>query len=291
MIRQGENKYKEDLAKMWKRCFPSEADSFIDFYFKQVYKDEETLVFIEDNKPIASLQMIPYSMKIGTAISTAGYISGAMTHPDFQKRGYMGKLLNAAFKTMQTKGYDYTFLIPQKEWLFGYYGKFGYAPAFPERKENLLTSNIGNFTGQAPTDVIKRFSHPSFGTDSPVFSHIYASYSCFLSEMPHVVLKSESQFAHILWDFFDEKGVLFANNQGIAFTFQKEDTVIIKDFFYRDKKIKQAFLASINQYYAPKKIIIRYDPNAPVTRYKGMIKPLNASKEVITDIYMDTMLD
>jgi predicted acetyltransferase len=288
MIQQGKNKYKDALKEMWKLCFPDDSASFINFYFDRAYKNEETLVFIEENKPVASLQMIPYSLKNGTTISTVGYISGAMTHPDFQRKGYMGKLLNASFKVMQKKGYDYTFLIPQEEWLFDFYGKYGYIQAFPKHEEHLL---MYNDTENTRNDTVKKFRHSAPNVESAEFLYIYTVYSRFLSAMPCVVLKTESQFAFILQDFFDEKGVLFINDYGIAFTFQKGDTVIIKAFLYRDEEMRQVFLASVSRYYTSQKIIIRHDRSVPVTGYRGMIKSLNASNEEITNIYMDMMLD
>jgi predicted acetyltransferase len=179
MIRFGENKDKDSLKEMWKLCFPLDTDQFIDFYFDKVYKNEETLVFIENDKPIASLQMIPYQLKIGTTVSLAGYISGAMTHPAFRKKGYMSQLLPIAFDAMKEKGYDYTFLIPQEEWLFGFYEKFGYQTfVSPPLKELKDFKNIQSYTEHAR----------------------------FLATMSNAVLKSEEQFANILADFSAEEG-------------------------------------------------------------------------------------
>jgi hypothetical protein len=104
-------------------------------------------------------------------------------------------------------------------------------------------------------------------------------------------LKTEAQFTHILWDFFTEKGVLFANEEGWAFSFREKDQIILKEFFYRDKTIKQFFLQAIRAYYALEKLTIYNDPEAPFVRYKGMIKALNETKELITDIYAGMMLD
>jgi predicted acetyltransferase len=183
MIQFGEDKYKEALKRMWKLCFPQDSDLFIDFYFNKVYKNDETLVWVENGQPVAALQMIPYSLKIGTKIFTAGYISGAMTHPDFQKKGYMGRLLNASFEVMKEKGFDYTFLIPQEEWLFGFYGRFGYqrfVSSFKDFKDLKVLKEINSF----------------------------AEHVQFLATLPNAVLKSEEQFANIVADCLADGGSL-----------------------------------------------------------------------------------
>jgi len=126
MIRTGQDTDKKPLMRLWKMCFPLDTDSFIRFYFNKVYSNEETLVFVENNQPVASLQMIPYRIKTKDSLLWGGYISGAMTHPDYRKRGYMDKLLRASFDEMIKKTYDYTFLIPQEKGLIDMYAKYGY---------------------------------------------------------------------------------------------------------------------------------------------------------------------
>jgi len=126
MIRQGKDTDKDSLRQLWKCCFPEDTERFISFYFDNVYANDETLVYVENNQPVASLQMIPYQIKAGDNLSWGGYISGAMTHPDYRKKGYMSQLLYASFDEMIKKGYDYTFLIPQEEWLIRVYAKYGF---------------------------------------------------------------------------------------------------------------------------------------------------------------------
>ncbi|GHT09835.1 hypothetical protein FACS189426_09130 [Bacteroidia bacterium] len=178
MIQQGKEKYKGTLKEMWKQCFPHDSDQFIKFYFNKVYKNDETLIFVENAQPVAALQMIPYSLKIGETVYSAGYISGAMTHPDFQKKGYMGQLLNAAFEAMKDKGFDYTFLIPQEEWLFEFYERFGY---------QRFVSSFNDFKDLKDFKVLKEINS-------------YAEHTRFLATLPNAVLKSEEQFSNIVAD-------------------------------------------------------------------------------------------
>ena len=143
MIRQGKERDKEILMQLWSRCFPQDLDSFIRFYFANVFKKEEVLVYIEKGRLVASLQVIPYKIEKKNGISQGGYISGAMTHPDYRKKGYMDKLLKASFDEMIKKGYDYTFLIPQEEGLTGMYEKYGFRRCKPNRQtvENKVLKN------------------------------------------------------------------------------------------------------------------------------------------------------
>ena len=147
MIRQGKNTDKDTLIQLWKRCFPRDTEYFVQFHFDNVYACDETLVCVEGGQPVASLQMIPYQIKTSEDISWGGYISGAMTHPEFRNKGYMSQLINTSFSEMMKKGYDYTFLIPQEKWLIRIYEKFGFHLCEPSHypPENKVIKNPKQF--------------------------------------------------------------------------------------------------------------------------------------------------
>jgi len=126
MIRYAKDTDGAALMQMWAYCFPEDTNYYLNFYFDNFYSNEETLVCEENSQPVASLQMIPYRLKIGDSLSQGGYIFSAMTHPDHRKKGYMAQLLNASFDEMIKKGFDYTFLIPEKKWLVRMYEKYGF---------------------------------------------------------------------------------------------------------------------------------------------------------------------
>ena len=134
MVRTGLNEDKETLMRMWKLCFPQDSDRFIRFYFENIYANDETLVYVENNQPVASMQIIPYQIKTRDNLLWGGYISGAMTHPDFRKKGYMDKLLRTSFDEMIKKKYDYALLIPQEKWLINMYAKYGFILCEPSHQ-------------------------------------------------------------------------------------------------------------------------------------------------------------
>ena len=140
MIRYGKTSDKETLMRLWKYCFPQDSDRFIRFYYDNVYANTETLVLIENDVLASSLQIIPYRIQTSDKVYLGGYISGAMTHPVYRNKGYMNKLLLAAFKEMVKKKYDYTFLIPQEKELIEMYTKYGFqlCEQNPNPPENMV---------------------------------------------------------------------------------------------------------------------------------------------------------
>lgn len=290
MVCLSETKYIPELKKLWKLCFPEDSDVFIDFYFDEVYKNEETLVIVKNDQLIASLQMIPFPLKINQSISFAGYISGAMTHPDFRKKGYMEVLLKASFEKMKEKGFDYTFLIPQEKWLFDMYAKFGYEKAFPSESQAIIINSLPE--EKSEKNILRDKEIHIFKSRKEVdINNFFIIYYRFLMENDQVILKTKPQLKKILGVFFDENGILFANDWGIAFVQQTENNVHIKEFFYFDPEIKTDFLKAIADYFSVEKVTCQTYLSSKTSNFYGMIKSLNDSVFPSENIYMSQMFD
>lgn len=288
MIQYGEDKYKDQLISLWKFCFPKDSENFIRFYFEKVYKNNETLIYIEKNKVVSSLQMIPYPAKIDETVSFWGYISGAMTHPEFQKKGYMAQLLQASFTEMKKKDYACSFLIPQEDWLFNFYSKYGYEKAFPLNGEKIIESSENNID---PSPIRGKTIKICKSISEVNMEDFYMIYSQLLIKKTNAILKTKQHLDNIIWDFFEDKGVLLYNDWGAAFLYIQENNILIKEILYYNEEICQKFIDFIDKTFCPKKIIIKNNPHAPFLKYQGMIKSLDNNMNVTPDIYMSLMLD
>lgn len=132
---------REASVRLWRICF-DDPEPFIDLYFHEVFRDDDTLLrYSETGEAVAHLQMLPYQLRIfGTSFS-AGYISGACTHPDHRGKGIMHTMMTEALSVMYDRGDVCSFLIPAEAWLYDFYSRIGgYAPAFG-RKQILYRPN------------------------------------------------------------------------------------------------------------------------------------------------------
>ncbi|MCC8143846.1 MAG: GNAT family N-acetyltransferase [Tannerellaceae bacterium] len=133
---------KQQVIDLWKTSF-NDSDEFIDLYFTQVYKPENTLVAEKDGRVVAALQMLPYTMTFwGNEIPVA-YIAGACTAPQEQNKGLMRELLESAFAEMERRDIPLTVLVPAADWLFDYYRRSGYTEAFDQ------SARMYTYTGTA----------------------------------------------------------------------------------------------------------------------------------------------
>lgn len=287
MISYSAGKYNRELKKMWKICF-GDSSKFIRFYFENIYKEEETMVFFRENHPVASLQIIPYTIKLGMREVKAGYISGAMTLPEYRKQGIMEQLLYFAFEEMKKKGMELSFLIPQNERIVGYYKRFDYREAFPLLIQRMKTKEIAE-ASVSSIRIVKSFSE----SDADRW---YPDYFRFLRQHENAVLKTKAHFELFLKELLLDNGRIFLaeNAGGMAFVTKNKDNCIVKELVYEDECTKNKLLYSIKKKYrcAELNLYLR-DPRFR-HQSAGMIKVLNRETfpgGIPENVYMSMMMD
>lgn len=121
---------------MWKTVFDDD-EAFMDIYFRDKYRNRQTLAYFIGKTAVASLQMLPYNFTFCGKEIPVAYISGACTLPEYRGNGYMGELLETAFAEMSKKDIPLSILVPQQPKIIKYYEKFGYAKTFDESETEL----------------------------------------------------------------------------------------------------------------------------------------------------------
>ena len=136
MMRFAEKRDFPAVRALWETCFPDEG-GFNDWFFAHCYKEEHTLLCLEDETLVAMVQMLPYRMTAGGVSREVTYIYGACTDPAHRRKGHMARLLERSFELDREAGRMASVLIPAEEWLFDFYRPFGYEPFFPVKRREI----------------------------------------------------------------------------------------------------------------------------------------------------------
>lgn len=139
MIRFARTDDTARVLDLWKICFPGD-EAFTAWYFERQYDPTVTLVEEEDGVLCAMLQMLPYQLQDSKGIRPVTYIYGACTAPEYRRQHRMDRLLEYTFALDREHGRAASVLIPQEEWLFGFYRQFGYETAFYTSSEIVATA-------------------------------------------------------------------------------------------------------------------------------------------------------
>jgi predicted acetyltransferase len=138
MIAFGTNQTMPLVRKMWKICF-GDSDEYMELYFREKYRNENTLVYFDDNQAVASLQMLPYIFTFHQTEIPIAYFSGLCTLPEARKKGFMAALIRKAFEVLRQRQIPLAVLVPQEKWLLGFYDKFGFAQTFDAGTKEILS--------------------------------------------------------------------------------------------------------------------------------------------------------
>lgn len=119
---------KEKLIRLWMKVFGDERE-----YIGLLFPDNEILcdVFaITDGDSIcAALYLLDCSLKFDGTIYKGKYLYAAATDEEHRNRGLMSALIREAQSYCKKDGFDFISLVPADEWLYNYYGKFGFISA------------------------------------------------------------------------------------------------------------------------------------------------------------------
>jgi len=150
MIRFADEHSREAVKAMWKSCF-GDPDDYMDVYFRHKYRDDQTLVYFEGERGVASLQMLPYNFTFHGIEIPVLYLSGVCTLPEARRKGVMHQLLLRSFEVAREREFPMMLLVPQEEWLLGFYAKYGFAQTFDAGRDPL--PSLKSFLDAHPGDL------------------------------------------------------------------------------------------------------------------------------------------
>lgn len=129
---------KEDflqIQSLWIDAFGK--DIYYKWFFKNLYKPENAIVYRLNGECVSVLHRIPYNI---VNLGNVSYIYGASTKPSVQKRGIMGKLLKYSEMLDYKESNIGSILIPASESLFDFYLKYGFNVISYCNKEKYINS-------------------------------------------------------------------------------------------------------------------------------------------------------
>jgi len=108
--------------------------------------------------------------------------------------------------------------------------------------------------------------------------------------IPGAVLKTEEQFVHILWDFFSNGGVVFAQNRSVAFAKREQGFIRIVDLLAPDENSSRAIQESVCRYFNVETVKVEHSPFQSISGIEGMWKPACRECNIDEGLYISMML-
>ena len=265
---------KREVMELWRLCF-DDTEEFIQFYFDKKYKDENALVYWdEQGAAIAALQTPLYPMTFGETQIITGYISGACTHPLARARGVMTKLLREAFYVMRGKKIPMSTLIPASEWLYDYYGKMGYATVFDYTSEHYTILD---------KSVADHFRMEAIREEGMLTDDVFNYFQSMMRLRPCCVQHEREDFEVIVESLRMDGGALIVvysdkNIVGMAFAEPRGNHALVLDGMYNSEDVKRVALWGVMKYLDMAEIYCRVLPYGKADEHRGMARVLDVEQ-------------
>lgn len=141
-IRQAKKDDITRLREIWKLCF-GDSENFLDFYYAQRFKEDQTVVLGENGEIEAMLTMLPVSLITpDNRCYKAAMFYAIATHPLKQGQGWGSRLIDCSNRLLQNSNVGLSLLVPAKQQLFDYYRRLDYQEGFFIREATLTCDSI-----------------------------------------------------------------------------------------------------------------------------------------------------
>lgn len=265
-------KTKDAIKSLWRECF-DDSDQYVDMFFSIVYRDDDALVLEREGHVVSGMLLQRYVMNFHDIALPVSYICGAATTRTMRGHGYMADLMGEAVNESLQRGDVFVTLIPAHDWLYHYYGRFGFSPAFYVETERYTSAHVFRPQGEYMRYVDLN-SEEAYG----FFNAMMMTRNCCIQH-------TRRQYDEILMDNSVDGGEVIAvsDENGIAamaFAAPGDDgAVVVKDILAATEDARTAALAAVSETFAgmPVTVLGYYDRYDGTEETRGMIRIVNVA--------------
>ena len=230
-------KHKQQVKDLWNYCF-YDADPYLSWYYDNVFKPENTVAAMEDDKVLSALQLLDFDVAIRGKVYPCTYIAGVSTVPEFRGKGLASMVMNHAEEIAKSRGKKFALLTPSID---NFYEKFGYTSCY-ERLE--FSYMPGDFKPEKSSCTAKKAGK----ADADDMAEIY---SAFCAEYDGYVKRTEKDFIDIIDQYSLESGGVYIfydkndNPSGYIVYDLSDRTIFADEIAYTSKEGLNAILEFI----------------------------------------------
>lgn len=225
-----------DLMALWSAVF-GDSDAYIKLYFENRFVPQNTLVYLENNRPVGMVSMLPVTLRNPLDPLSGQYIYAVATHPEYRGKGVSSQLMEFAHKTCLHRGVDVTLLVPAEKSLFEFYNERGYHIAFNTKQRVLTPEEIGT------TDPIPKLKATSLLAQEEMRNRHFGRSHLFAKWDKHALSYQDMELTLTGAQVF-----AFDEAHGYALCVRQEDTIYIKELVLEGISLTAAAVALHEQY-------------------------------------------
>ncbi|MBC6002273.1 MAG: GNAT family N-acetyltransferase [Paeniclostridium sordellii] len=286
-IRYAIEKDLENIKDIWNYCFGDE-EGFVNYYFDNKYKPENTILIEENDELMSSLQLNQYKINLNNKIYDTSYVVGVSTYPNARGKGYMKDMMDFALNELYKKDQLVSLLMPID---YRLYKKYGYEHCYDKIEYKLNIEELKQFKIVGDFEKITN-NHINYMMDI---------YNEFLLNTNGYVVRDKNYYENLFKEIKCENGHMYIhkeeNYEGYIIYFIMEDTMFIREICYKNISSLKSMLKFIYNHNTQCKKVTIMSPVIDSIRYilpnlktsEINIKPFMMGRVINLEKFLNTL--
>lgn len=260
-IKHAFDKDTDAIKNLWLTCFKDETLQSTEFYFSTIYHPLHTYVLKHKDQLITMIQFNPYIIMENNKEVPAYFILGVATDPNYQKQGFMKKLLNHCLNLPEYK--DKKILLQAYHW--DLYRPFGFKQSHFHQRANL---DLSYYKIKEPLQQVHDMSL------------LYSFYQSYVLQFDKFRVRSKAYYHDYFiprCQAFEDHIMIFTNGY---FVYHIENEIAyVSEFIYQDNNDVDDMIASFIKNIQANEVIIETDLKIHLVGEKEII-PVMMEKDI-----------
>ncbi|MBR0173322.1 MAG: GNAT family N-acetyltransferase [Lachnospiraceae bacterium] len=116
-IVRGDASAAQATRPLYEQAF-DDPPAFVDYYYREKMKDSTVITLEEENGVLSMLHLNPYTVSVRGTCVPSYYVVAVATDRLHRRKGYMTRVLDAAFAEMERERVPFCFLLPVDEAIY-----------------------------------------------------------------------------------------------------------------------------------------------------------------------------
>ena len=286
-IRYAIEKDLENIKDIWNYCFGDE-EAFVNYYFDNKYKPENTIIIEENDELMSSLQLNQYKINLNNKVYDTSYVVGVSTYPNARGKGYMKDMMDFALNELYKKEQLVSLLMPID---YRLYKKYGYEHCYDQIEYKLNIEDLKQFKIVGDFEKITN-NHINYMMDI---------YNEFLLNTNGYVVRDKNYYENLFKEIKCENGHMYIhkeeNYEGYIIYFIMEDTMFVREMCYKNIRSLNSMLKFIYNHNTQCKKVTIMSPVIDSIRYilpnlktsEINIKPFMMGRVINLEKFLNTL--
>lgn len=223
-IRYARESEIKDIKEIWNYCF-DDGENFVEYYFKNKYRKQNTVVVDEGEEIVSSLQLNQYKLKLNNKTYDTSYVVGVSTFPQVRGRGYMKSIMKFTLKELYKKNQLVSILMPID---YRLYRKYGYEHCYDQLEYIIDIEDLRRFKIDGRLYKANEFN----------IENLVDISKNFLEDINGNVERDEKYYLNLIKEIKSEDGHIYIheNNgyQGYIIYFLNGENMFVRELYYKN---------------------------------------------------------